>query len=73
MGCLTSYGGAKLRYVFFGHASIDEANLRGADLRHALGLIQAQLESAQGDAHTRLPEGLTRPASWSSGGPTGGA
>ena len=34
------------------------------------GLTQAQIEAAYGDAATRLPEGLTRPAHWTAA--TGG-
>jgi uncharacterized protein YjbI with pentapeptide repeats len=34
-------------------------NFRGADLRHAHGITQQQLNRACGDAQTRLPHGLT--------------
>jgi len=33
------------------------ANLKGADLRDATGLEEAQLAAAYGDAPTKLPEG----------------
>jgi len=56
-------------------ADFSEANLRGADLRganegiptdlrEAVGLTQEQIEEAIGDGTTELPEGLTRPATW---------
>ena len=32
--------------------------------RKALGLTQAQVDSAKGDLYTILPAGLTRPAHW---------
>ena len=41
------------------------AYLQGADLGHARGLTQQQLDVADGNAETVLPEGLTRPAHWS--------
>lgn len=47
-------------------ADLRGADLRGADLTGALFLTQAQLNAARGDAATRLPEGLDRPAHWSS-------
>ncbi|WP_369135244.1 pentapeptide repeat-containing protein [Modestobacter sp. I12A-02662] len=40
------------------------ADLRGADLDGALFLTQPQLEAARGDAATRLPDWLRRPARW---------
>lgn len=45
-------------------ADFRDANLRGADLRDCLYLTQAQLDSAKGDATTRLPDGFRRPAHW---------
>ncbi|MER5640358.1 pentapeptide repeat-containing protein [Kitasatospora sp. NPDC002227] len=41
-----------------------DADLRGADLTGSLFLTQAQLNAARGDAATRLPEQLSRPAHW---------
>jgi hypothetical protein len=41
--------------------------LEKVDLTRAWGLRQAQLDLAQGDAGTRLPPGLARPASWTAG------
>jgi uncharacterized protein YjbI with pentapeptide repeats len=46
-------------------ADLRGANLRGADLAQALFVTQAQLDAADGDARTRLPPPLTRPAHWS--------
>ena len=40
------------------------ADLRGADLRGALFLTGPQLAGARGDARTRLPGHLSRPAHW---------
>jgi len=41
-----------------------DADLRGADLSSSLYLSQAQINSAKGDAATRIPPTLTRPAHW---------
>ncbi len=46
-------------------ADLRDADLSGADLTGAIFLTQAQLNAARGDAATRLPSGLTRPAHWS--------
>jgi hypothetical protein len=40
-------------------ANLTGTDLRGADLRGAKNLTQMQLDQACGDAHTKLPEGLT--------------
>src|SRR6266540_262833 len=40
------------------------ANLRGADLRGGLFLTQSQLDAARGDARTRIPPALSKPAHW---------
>ncbi|PZS31949.1 MAG: hypothetical protein DLM58_10805 [Pseudonocardiales bacterium] len=45
-------------------ADLRDADLRGADLTAALFLTQAQVDSANGDADTRLPVALTRPPHW---------
>ncbi|RJE85173.1 pentapeptide repeat-containing protein [Paenibacillus sp. 1011MAR3C5] len=42
-----------------------DADLSGADLSSSLYLSQAQMNSAKGDASTRIPPTLTRPAHWS--------
>jgi hypothetical protein len=45
-------------------ADLRDARLEGADLSGALFLTQAQLEAADGDAGTRLPEALHLPRHW---------
>lgn len=56
--------GADLRLADVIGADLRDADLRGADLSTALFLTQAQLVAARGDAATRLPDGLVRPAHW---------
>ncbi len=56
--------GADLRQADLLGADLRDANVRGADLRGALFLTQFQLNAAQGDGETRVPEDLTRPAHW---------
>ncbi|WP_326846278.1 pentapeptide repeat-containing protein [Streptomyces kaniharaensis] len=56
--------GADLRLADLIGADLRDANLAGADLTDALFLTQAQLNAARGDAGTRLPAGLVRPAHW---------
>jgi uncharacterized protein YjbI with pentapeptide repeats len=45
-------------------ASLEEAHLEGANLSSAKGHSQDQLDQAFGNAETKLPEGLARPAHW---------
>jgi hypothetical protein len=45
-------------------ADLRGADLRGADLREALKLTQKQINSARGNAGTKLPDGLKQPAHW---------
>ena len=45
-------------------ADLRDADVRGADLRETLFLTQPQLSSARGDAATRIPPNLDRPALW---------
>ncbi|MFF9011578.1 pentapeptide repeat-containing protein [Streptomyces sp. NPDC014870] len=45
-------------------ADLRDADLSGADLTDALFLTQPQLNSARGDATTRLPGAFERPAHW---------
>ncbi|MEU7135402.1 pentapeptide repeat-containing protein [Streptomyces sp. NPDC046261] len=45
-------------------ADFRDADLSGADLTGSLFLTQPQLNSAKGDAATKLPPALTRPAHW---------
>jgi hypothetical protein len=56
--------GADLRGAHLEDAYLEKAHLEGALLADALGLSQIQLYEALGDAETKLPEGLTRPAHW---------
>jgi uncharacterized protein YjbI with pentapeptide repeats len=61
--------GADLRHADLTLADLTGADLRGTDLRGAdlaqgLFVTQAQLDAAEGDASTRLPPSLTRPAHW---------
>lgn len=56
--------GADLSGAEFYEVNLSDAILDGADLRETVSLTQAQLDGAHGDARTRLPDGLRRPASW---------
>ncbi|WKX69157.1 pentapeptide repeat-containing protein [Streptomyces sp. XD-27] len=57
-------GGADLRTADLIGADFRDADLSGADLTGSIFLTQAQLNAAKGDAATRLPAALTRPAHW---------
>ncbi|WP_206518288.1 pentapeptide repeat-containing protein [Rhodococcus sp. X156] len=56
--------GADLRLADLIGADLRDADLSGADLRGALFLTASQLRAARGDAATRLPATLERPAHW---------
>jgi uncharacterized protein YjbI with pentapeptide repeats len=56
--------GADLRKADLRGASLRGAYLIGADLPGAIFLIQSQLDAARGDARTKLPSSMTRPAHW---------
>ena len=56
--------GADLRLADVIGADLRDADLRGADLGGCLFLTQAQLDSAKGDAATRLGPGSRRPPHW---------
>ncbi len=56
--------GADLRLADLIGVDFRDADLRGADLGESLFLTQFQLNAAKGDAATRLPAALTRPAHW---------
>jgi uncharacterized protein YjbI with pentapeptide repeats len=45
-------------------ADLRDADLRGTDLAGVIFLIQSQLDAARGDARTRIPPALARPAHW---------
>jgi len=59
-----SLGRANLTRARLGGANLTRAWLGGADLTGAHDLTQAQVEAALGDAATRLPTELERPAWW---------
>ncbi|WP_041253993.1 pentapeptide repeat-containing protein [Frankia sp. EAN1pec] len=52
-------------------ADFTGARLNGANLMNAEGVSQEQVDVAFGDSETRLPPGLTLPASWTAGGASG--
>ncbi|MGK5554644.1 pentapeptide repeat-containing protein [Actinomadura kijaniata] len=56
--------GADLRDAELIGADLRDTDLTGADLTGALFLTQAQVNAARGDAATRIPATLTRPAHW---------
>ena len=56
--------GAQLAGANLSGARLNGANLSGARLSEAVGLTQAQLDAAHGDASTELPDGLQPPESW---------
>ena len=61
--------GADLRGVDLGTADLlgadlRAADIRGADLSRCLFLTQPQVTAARGDAATRIPAALVRPAHW---------
>ncbi|MFC5703348.1 pentapeptide repeat-containing protein [Cohnella faecalis] len=57
--------GADLRAADLIGADFRDANLCGADLTGSIFLTQAQLNAAKGNADTKLPSSLVRPAHWS--------
>ena len=56
--------GADLSGARLDGADLSGARLERADLRKITDLTQEQLNSADGDANTRLPDGLQRPDHW---------
>jgi hypothetical protein len=56
--------GADLRQADLLGADLRATDLRGADLTGALFVTRPQLEAARGDAATRVPASLDRPAAW---------
>lgn len=56
--------GADLRAADLIGADLRDADLRGADLTGSIFLTQPRLDAAKGDARTKLPPSLTRPAHW---------
>ena len=55
---------ADLRSADLTGADLRDANLGGADLTGSLFLVQSQLDQAKGDAGTKLPTSVSRPAHW---------
>ena len=56
--------GADLRGADLTGADLRGADLRGADLAGSIFLTQSQVDTARGDAGTRLPPPLSSPAHW---------
>jgi len=56
-----SFPGSDFTGVRLDAADLRQANLRGANLTGALGLTQAQIDSACVDEQTKLPADLSRP------------
>jgi uncharacterized protein YjbI with pentapeptide repeats len=56
--------GADLRMADLMGADLRAADVRGADLTGGVFLTRPQVEAARGDAGTRLPRSLARPARW---------
>ncbi|MFF3162346.1 MULTISPECIES: pentapeptide repeat-containing protein [unclassified Streptomyces] len=59
--------GADLRDADMIGADLRDANLTDADLTGAFFLTQPQVNAARGNAGTRLPQSVTRPAHWVAG------
>ncbi|MEI1423662.1 pentapeptide repeat-containing protein [Bacillus cabrialesii] len=55
---------ADLRMTDFIGADLRDADLRGADLTGSIFLTQAQVNAANGDSNTKLPQSLQTPAHW---------
>lgn len=55
--------GAQLQGANLVKANLEGAQLQGVDLTHVQDLTQPQINRACVDENTRLPEGLTKPAS----------
>jgi hypothetical protein len=58
--------GADLREADLIGADLRAADLRGTDLTSAMFLIRGQVHAAVGDAATRIPDRIPRPAHWRS-------
>ncbi|WP_433034196.1 pentapeptide repeat-containing protein [Actinomycetospora sp. CA-053990] len=58
-------GSAVIVGSHFADARLHRANLRGVNLSGARGLVQQQIDSAEGDSRTSGLNGLSRPPSWS--------
>jgi uncharacterized protein YjbI with pentapeptide repeats len=58
---------ADLRMTDLIGADLRDTNLSGANLTGSIFLTQAQVNSANGDIHTKLPDHLTTPGHWTKG------
>lgn len=56
--------GADLRMTDLIGADFRDAKLNGANLRGSIFLTQAQINSAEGDVHTKIPSHLRTPEHW---------
>lgn len=56
--------GCGLHGTNFLGADMRDANIKNTDLRYSMFLTQMQINSAKGNADTKLPDKLTRPVSW---------
>ena len=65
--------GTDLRLADLTGADCRDADLSRADLSSSLFLVPAQLDAARGDASTKLPPSLTRPAHWAGPGSAAGS
>lgn len=55
---------ADMRYTDVIGADFRDADLSGADFTESIFLTQAQVNSAKGDVHTKLPDSLRIPGHW---------
>ena len=56
--------GCSLRGANFLGADLRDANFKNADLQESVFLTQAQVNTAKGNAYTKLPKFITRPEIW---------
>jgi uncharacterized protein YjbI with pentapeptide repeats len=52
------------KYQSYAGTVLSEANLSGADLTAVMFVSQHQIDQANGNDDTRLPQGITLPPSW---------
>jgi uncharacterized protein YjbI with pentapeptide repeats len=57
-------GGAHVDGTVFSHVSMPGAELFNLDLSLAIGISSEMVDTALGDASTKLPDGVVRPANW---------
>jgi Pentapeptide repeats (8 copies) len=56
--------GVDLSFTDLIGSDLRDADLSGANLSNSIFITQAQINSAKGDANTRLPKSITRPRHW---------